>query len=38
MLEHFLHTQYTIPRKPNNFTKNIIPKRVTLDDKNKAIL
>jgi hypothetical protein len=24
---------YTTPRKPNNFTENLIPKRVKLDDK-----
>ena len=24
---------YTIPRKPNNFTENLIPKIVKLDDK-----
>ena len=27
---------YTTPRKPNNFTENLIPKRVKLDDKNRG--
>jgi len=30
----FLNSKrYTTPRKPNNFTENLIPKRVKLDDK-----
>jgi hypothetical protein len=26
-------SKYTTPRKPNNFTENLIPKIVKLDDK-----
>ena len=35
LLKNFMDT-YTTPRKSNNFTENLIPKRVKLDDKNRG--
>ena len=32
-INHWRRVYYTTPEKPNNFTENLIPKRVKLDDK-----
>ena len=36
-LQYLYIQQYTTPRKPNNFTENLIPKRVKLDDKYRGV-